>query len=111
MSTGQTEIPPAQATKPKRKKWKVPQPWLYIPFASVVALILGINASLVLAAISPLERGISLGIAVLVGPLIAGAAINQLVGAKRQWCACGLTFLLTLVLAGMAWSLNTLLWS
>lgn len=111
VNTGENTPGSQAAQKRKKDKWGLRAPWLFLPIASLVSLVFGVNASLVLAAISPLERGISIGIAVLIGPLIAGAAINQLIGAKRQWRSCGHAFLLSLLLAVAAWSLNTLLCS
>ncbi|MEO0510302.1 MAG: hypothetical protein AAF065_10640 [Verrucomicrobiota bacterium] len=97
-------------SKKVRTTWRLHLPVLFLPLACLLSIILGTAFCLLLTALTPFDRSASLGLAVIVAPLVGGAFLNYLIGAKRQWRTLGLLFLLALIVAGMTWSLNTLIW-
>ncbi|MEM9017318.1 MAG: hypothetical protein AAGC68_09910 [Verrucomicrobiota bacterium] len=81
-----------------------------MPLAFVTSAIFGTSITIIGMGLGPSNRSLSLGIGVLLFPVLTGIAFNHCLGAKRPWRSLLLQFLGGLALAATAWTVNYFRW-
>ena len=100
----------SETPKKRTRRWGLRRPWLLVPLAILVSIILAMAIVSIGMGIGPSNRSLSLGIAMITFPLISGTAMNYCIGHKRPWRALRNQFLVGLLGCVVGWGINYLRW-
>ncbi|MEM7790690.1 MAG: hypothetical protein AAF546_04745 [Verrucomicrobiota bacterium] len=93
--------------KPRKKKWGIRWPWLFIPAALLVSIIAAMNLLLLIGSVASGHPSVIMGIVVIIFPALAGVIFNYSLGHKTPWRSLLKLLLSSIVLGIIAWAVNT----
>ena len=100
-------VEPMNASKSIVNNFKYLKSSFFVVLSAFVTLIFGNSVVLLISVILGLETAYSFGFMILLFPLIAGIALNHVIGAVRPKYTLLIYFICTLLFCGLAWLLES----